>query len=119
MGHRTIRDHKTAPRRIHATQDEWDRMRAAAARAGKSVSAFAVEACLRRAASQPRPKTIEAVRLLTASHAALMQLADRQLASPLTLSTFGALAQLSAIEDQLSHVTALIGKNVPQEARAK
>ena len=82
MGHRTTRDHKTAPRRIHATQDEWDRMRAAADRAGKSVSAFAVEACLRRAVSQPRPETLEAMRLLTASHAALAQLADRQVASP-------------------------------------
>ena len=119
MGHRTTRDHKTAPRRIHATQDEWDRMRAAADCAGKSVSAFAVEACLRRAVSQPRPETLEAMRLLTASHAALAQLADRQVASPPTLSTFGALAQLSGIEDQLCHITALIGKDIPQGARAK
>ncbi|MBM07644.1 MAG: hypothetical protein CMH88_15075 [Oceanibulbus sp.] len=119
MGHRTTRDHKTAPRRIHATQDEWDRMRAAADRAGKSVSAFAVEACLRRAASQPRPETVEAMRLLTASHAALAQMADRHANSPPTLSTFGALAQLSGIEDHLSHVTALISKDVLHEARVK
>ncbi|NUH63758.1 hypothetical protein HTT03_13865 [Sulfitobacter sp. S0837] len=116
MGHRTTRDDKTAPRRIHATPDEWARMRAAADRAGKSISAFAVDTCLRRAASRPRPETVEAIRLLTASHAALMQLADLQASSPPALCAFGALAQLARIEDQLCQVTALIDKDAPSGA---
>ncbi|MEY8880332.1 hypothetical protein [Donghicola sp. XS_ASV15] len=78
MSHRRNRDAPTKGRRIHATDEEWSSVQAAAAKAEQSVSAYVVQAALPVKAPAPDERLGGAIRLLTACHALLSEIADRE-----------------------------------------
>ncbi|WP_420811101.1 plasmid mobilization protein [Donghicola mangrovi] len=77
MSHRYHRDAPTKGRRIHATDEEWSRVQSAAARAQLSVSAFVVQSTQSRKLLAPAPQRTEVIRLLTACHGLLAEIADQ------------------------------------------
>ncbi|PRY82918.1 plasmid mobilization protein [Donghicola tyrosinivorans] len=77
MSHRYHRNAPTKGRRIHATDEEWSRVQSAAARAQLSVSAFVVQSTQSRKLLAPPPQRTEVIRLLTACHGLLAEIADQ------------------------------------------
>lgn len=104
MGHRTTRDEKTAPRRVHATDAEWQSIRTSAVRAGRSVSAHMVASALNRVRDQLDEDIAAAIRLLTACYVSLSEIADGPGTSGSDLVAFDVLLALREIENQLGQV---------------
>ncbi|ETX13116.1 hypothetical protein OCH239_13420 [Roseivivax halodurans JCM 10272] len=76
MGHRRNRESETRPRRIHATEMEWQIVREKAETAGLSISAYLVDAALARSEYTSHRIEIDAIRVLTASYQALSEISD-------------------------------------------
>mgnify|MGYP000577881770 CR=1 FL=1 len=104
MGHRTTRDEKTAPRRVHATDAEWQSIRTSAIRVGRSVSAHVVASALNRVRDRPDKDIAAAIRLLTACYEALSEIADGPGILGSDLVAFDVLLALREIENQLGQV---------------
>ncbi|SEL59369.1 hypothetical protein SAMN05444413_111103 [Roseivivax marinus] len=76
MGHRRNRESETRPRRIHATNGEWQCVREKAETAGLSISAYLVDAALARSEYTSRRFEVDVIRLLTVSQQALSEISD-------------------------------------------
>lgn len=100
MSYRRNRDVPTKGRRIHATDEEWSAVKAAAAKAHLSVSAYVVEAAQlgKAAASDHQPGDV--IRLLTACHGLLSEIVQRD--------TFVSDTDAAAVASELACVTALL-----------
>ncbi|SEL89263.1 hypothetical protein SAMN05444413_12038 [Roseivivax marinus] len=76
MGHRRNRESATKPRRIHATEMEWQIVRERAEAAKLSMSAYLVEAALARPEHTSRHLDADTIRLLTGYYQTLTEISD-------------------------------------------
>lgn len=109
MGHRLTRDAPTRARRIHATDDEWDTLRSRADGAGRSMSAYIVQAALHPRTTPSHRVLNDAIRSLAAVDTQISALADAVVHTNSALNALAVLAELERIADSVGGMAASLG----------
>ena len=108
MGHRLTRNTPTKARRIHATDDEWEKLRTRAEASGVSMSAFIVQTALHPRTAPRHHISLDAIPLLAAVDARLAALAEtiEQTWSP--IEAVSVLLEMERIAERIDGMASLL-----------
>lgn len=104
MAQRVIRDTKTKPRRIHATDREWTVLKVSADVAGLSVSGYIVDLAERARGVDVSADITGAIFKLTACHKALVDLAQFATRDPVAMRALTTIRALEEVADNLDRI---------------
>ncbi|WP_299923803.1 hypothetical protein [uncultured Pelagimonas sp.] len=101
MGYRKNRETPTKPRRIHATDLEWSKIKHKAETAELSVSAYMVSRVLAPKGPVDDRSQFRTVQLLTSIHALLVEIADHTACDENDLISARVILRLQTISERL------------------
>lgn len=108
MAQRVNRNTKTSPRRIHATDEEWDVLKKSAETAGLSISGYIVDLATRARGVDVSAQVTDALFKLTACHAVLAEFAEIAARDPDAMRALTNCKALENIADKLDRIASAL-----------